>query len=255
MTSRRFFNFLISGVALWAIDNVPNAMAATFALPNTPILSASLNNTPQVIYVDQNVSEGTGDGSSWENAMPELADALQYARTKYDTDNTVYDAVPLQIYVAKGIYKPLYNAADGSYTADGGRDNAFVMVKNVQIYGGFDPKNGITDLTHNRIVPDENTSVVDGTTLSGDIGTINDNTDNANHVVISSGNVGNALLNGVTITQGSADGSVGHIRVNGHTVYKFTGGGMFNTQSSPVLTHISIRDNRSSSSGGGMYNA
>src|SRR5690606_25969818 len=124
-----------------------------------------------------------------------------------------------------------------------------------QIYGGFDPKNGITDLTHNRIVPDENTSVVDGTILSGDIDIPNDNSDNAYHVVISSGDVGSALLNGVTITQGSADGSVGHIRVNGHTVYKFTGGGMFNTQSSPVLTHISIRDNRSRSSGGGMYNA
>src|SRR5690606_640610 len=94
-----------------------------------------------ILYVNQRVSSGNGAGNSWENAIPELADALKWAREKYDADpaNPGWtEGAPLKIYVAKGVYKPLYNAADGQYTTDGSRDNAFVMVKNVQLYGGFD---------------------------------------------------------------------------------------------------------------------
>src|SRR5690606_25640827 len=147
-------------------------------------------------------------------------------------------------------YKPLYHAANGSYTTNGSRDNSFVMVKNVQIYGGFDPANNLNDLTHNRILPDNNATV--GTILSGDIGTLNDNTDNAYHVIISSGNVGNALLNGVTIKQGNANG-VGSITDNGNAVRRDTGGGMCNISSSPLLTYVNITDN-TTSYGGGMFN-
>src|SRR5690606_9828959 len=203
-----------------------------------------------ILYVNTAVTDGTGDGSSWANAIPELADALKYARTQYNANNTVYDTTPLQIYVAKGTYKPLYHAANASFTTNGSRDNSFVLVKNVQIYGGFDPANNITDLTHNRILPDNNATV--GTILSGDIGTINDISDNAYHVVISSGNVGSALLNGVTITQGNGGG--GGITVNGNTIYRYSGGGMYNRSSSPVLTNVNITNN-TAIFGGGMYNS
>src|SRR5690606_29968755 len=33
-----------------------------------------------ILYVNQNVSGGDGSGSSWANALPQLADALLYAR-------------------------------------------------------------------------------------------------------------------------------------------------------------------------------
>src|SRR5690554_6502007 len=187
----------------------------TFLLFVVPSIAQTITpDANNVIYVNTAVTDGTGDGSSSANAIPELADELKYARTQYNANNTVYDTTPLQIYVAIVTYKPLYNAANGSYTTNGSRDNSFVMVKNVQIYGGFDPANNITDLTHNRILPDNNATV--GTILSGDIGTINDNTDNAYHVVISSEDVGNALLNGVTITQGNANGGNSFITVNGN---------------------------------------
>ncbi|SHI72742.1 hypothetical protein SAMN04488096_1042, partial [Mesonia phycicola] len=33
-----------------------------------------------ILYVNKNVSGGTADGSSWANAIPELADALVWAK-------------------------------------------------------------------------------------------------------------------------------------------------------------------------------
>src|SRR5690606_26027177 len=106
-------------------------------------LTPDANNT---LYVNINVAGGNGSGSSWENAIPQLADALKYARQQYVADNTVYDAQPLKIYVAKGTYKPMYGIANSYYQQDQQKDNAFVLIKNVQIYGGFDPDNGINDL-------------------------------------------------------------------------------------------------------------
>ncbi|SEL85225.1 MBG domain-containing protein [Parapedobacter koreensis] len=206
--------------------------------------------TDNTLYVKKG---GIGDGSSWANAIPELADALNWAREQYNADNAVFDAVPLKIYVAKGTYKPRYHAADGQYTSDGGRDNSFVLVKNVQLYGGFDPDNGITELSHNRILPEGvEGSAVDGTVLSGDLGTQDDNSDNARHVVISAGNVGDALLDGFAIADGHANGGA-NITVNGQTIPQNLGGGIFNKNSSPTLTNISIHGNMASN-GGGMYN-
>ncbi len=200
----------------------------------------------RIIYVDINIIDGNGSGDSWENAIPELADALKWARQ----ENNFTTEEPLKIYVAKGVYKPLYHAADDNYTADGGRDNAFVMVNNVQLYGGFDPDNGIATLADTR----DYTSTV----LSGDIGTANDNSDNAYHVVISSGAVGLAGLDGFTIRDGHA-GGLSYIEVHATSIHQSYGGGMFNIFSSPVLTNVSFTGNTVSSSsyyayGGGMYN-
>jgi predicted outer membrane repeat protein len=77
-----------------------------------------------LLYVKQN-STGTGDGSSWANAYPELADALLAAKTNANIK---------VIWVAASTYKPLH-AADGTSTVP--NDKAFVLVKGVKIYGGF----------------------------------------------------------------------------------------------------------------------
>lgn len=155
-----------------------------------------------IIYVNISVSGGNGNGSSWANAVPELADALKWARTQITTDATYFDAAPLKIYVAKGTYKPLYHSANGSYS-NNNRHNSFVMVKNVQLYGGFDPANGITDLTHDRIKP----TTTQGSILSGNIGNANTNNDNAHHVVIAVGALGNAVLDGFSLIHGTTGGS------------------------------------------------
>jgi hypothetical protein len=75
------------------------------------LLSVSLKTMAQtpdansIMYVNKNVVGGTGSGNSWENAIPELADALKWANANKSSFTT---AVPLQIWVAKGTYYPLY---------------------------------------------------------------------------------------------------------------------------------------------------
>ena len=201
-----------------------------------------------ILYVNQNVSGGNGSGDSWANAIPQLADALKWARQQQDADNNWLQNDSLRIFIAKGTYQPLYSAEDGVYMNDSTRDNAFVMVKNVQLYGGFDPVNGIDSLNDTRIFD------ATGTILSGDIGTPDDSTDNTYHVVVASGDAGNAALNGLTISGGNADGGDGSITVNKATFFKSDGGGMYNWYSSPTILNTMISNNTAKDNGGGMYN-
>src|SRR5690606_4398926 len=170
-----------------------------------------------ILYVDINVNTAasgyTGTGNSWGNAIPQLADALKWAREQYDGGSPGWtEAEPLRIFVAKGTYLPLYSAADGQYTTDGGRDNSFVLVPNVQLYRGFDPQAGIEGLDDARILPDIN-NLHQGSILSGDFNG-NDNTtnydnhtENAHHVTIAAGDIGSALMDGFTVTGGFATGN------------------------------------------------
>ncbi|MBB4119762.1 hypothetical protein GGR32_002068, partial [Mesonia hippocampi] len=210
---------------------------------NTATYTPNANN---ILFINKNVSGGNGSGDSWANAIPELSDALKWARTKNEADNNWLQNDSLQVFVAKGTYLPLYNAEDGNYIVNGNRDNAFVMVKNVQLYGGFDPANGVTNLSHTR-----DFSETTGSILSGDI--YGNNTNNAYHVVISTNDIGNALLNGFTLTRGNADGGMNIITVNGQTIWKTNGSGIYNHSSSLSLTNISITNN-TAAQGGGVYN-
>src|SRR5690606_37815771 len=69
--------------------------------------------TDGILYVDREVAEGNGSGDSWGNAIPELADALKWAREQWGEDGSNASwgpDNPLQISVAKGTYNPLYHA-------------------------------------------------------------------------------------------------------------------------------------------------
>ena len=212
-----------------------------------------------IVYVNKSVLSGDGRGDNWTNAAKELADALKAARQS----NAVKPDSIREIWVAAATYYPLYNAADGLFTTDGNRDNAFVMVKDVQIYGGF-PDNA-TD-ANNAPVPHHPSRSVsaardtrdwhnNSTVLSGDIGIPNNNTDNCLHVVISAGAVGTACLDGFTVTEGY--GSIGgstYITVNTQSVIYTRGAGIFNINSSPNLTNIIISGNTSQTGGAGICN-
>jgi Right handed beta helix region/Secretion system C-terminal sorting domain len=203
---------------------------------------AQTPDTNNILYVNVNVSGGTSSGNSWANAIPQLADALKWARQQ----NNFTSGNPLKIYVSKGTYKPMYNAADASFTTNANRDNAFVMVNNVQLYGGFDPANNIDDLTHTRDYTN--------TILSGDIGTVGTATDNTYHVLISSGGIGTARLDGFMVTGGySTSSNSGLVTVNSNAIYRSYGGGMYNVSSSPVVTNCSFTNNLSPY-GGGIFN-
>src|SRR5690606_37245852 len=217
-----------------------------------------------ILYVDINVNTAasgyTGTGDHWGNAIPQLADALKWAREQYDGGSPRWtEAEPLRIFVAKGTYKPLYHSADGQYTTDGGRDNSFVLVPNVQLYGGFDPSAGIETLDDARILPDIN-NLDQGSILSGDFNG-NDNTtnydnhtENAHHVTIAAGDIGSALMDGFTVTGGFATGNTSGPSVMGRTVYRFFGGGTYVVTSSPQFTHMAWFNNLGEW-GGGLYNS
>ncbi len=227
-------------------------------LLNTLFCLTAYSQTPDAsntLYVNINVTGGNGSGNSWANAIPQLSDALKYARQQYNTNNAVYDAQPLKIFVAKGTYKPLYSARNGYYTQTGSatppytdQENAFVMVKNVQVYGGFDPENNIDDLTDTRIFGSN------GSILSGDIGDIYDINYpyiNANHVMIASGDVGNALLNGFTITRAFSQSTNAMLFVFIYPVQDAFGA-MYCVRSSPTVENCIFTDNHTS--GGNMFN-
>lgn len=207
-------------------------------------------NTNNVLWVNKNVSSGNGTGSNWANAIPDLAHALKWARQQ----NNFTTANPLKIYVAKGTYKPMYNAADGSFTTDGNRNNAFVMVNNVQLYGGFA---GTESTPSERDLQVANKSI-----LSGDINgddetntTIIANTDNVNHVIVSVRNPATTILDSFTITGGNAN-TANTITVGGQTIYQDKGAGIYNQESSLKISncaisgHVSTADN----GGAGLYN-
>jgi len=118
----------------------------------------------------------------------------------------------------------------------------------VKIYGGFSGTE--TTLAERQLVSWETSG---RSILSGDIGILNDNTDNCYHVVISVGDVGVSCLDGFTIIGGNANGSSGSITVNGTNIPNRYGGGIYTNNSSPSFANISIYENVANY-GGGMYN-
>jgi hypothetical protein len=172
---------------------------------------------------------GSANGSSWSNAYPNLADLLM------ERENGASIA---EIWVATGTYYPKYKAGNGAEE----RDKAFAITKNVKIYGGF--VGDETDLSG------RNTALYP-TVLSGDIGTTNDPSDNAYHVVmIASGNV---RLDGLTVTDGNADGTAS-ATVGAISFDRSKGGGVYNASSNAVFAHLTVKGNRAHAQGGGVYN-
>jgi predicted outer membrane repeat protein len=214
-------------------------------------------NAHNIIYVKQGA---TGSGSSWDEAT-DLATALQWAQTHKNDSPALWDAnSPLKIYIAKGMYKPSIDPSTNAAPATGKERNAtFLMVNNVQLYGGFAGNeanlDGSTADLIGRTLPGSGSL---GTILTGDLdsnddtdGTINGN--NAYHVVLSAGAVGNAVLDGFTITGGKAETN-GTLTINSiANINTQNGGGMYNASSSPALSHISITGNQAVN-GGGMLN-
>lgn len=209
---------------------------------------------PLTLYVNKNAS-GNGSGDSWENAVPELADALKWAK-EHESDWTTES--PLKIWVAGGTYKPLYSPADNNFGNSDGNYNAFLLVKNVQLYGGFaGTETTLADrdlsLTANATVLSSDVNDDDAISGSGNSLTISNTSDNNLHVVVASGDMETALLDGFTIIGGNA-GSSGNITVNGKAVYKNRGAGIYCRNASPAFNHIIITGNTADAFGGGLYN-
>lgn len=190
------------------------------------------------LYVKKG-SSGTGD--SWDNAIGELADALQVAKT-LNADNA---GTVTQIWVARGTYHPKYTIS-GDIAPE--RERTFQMQNGVAIYGGF-----ADDLTGTSGSIADRTDIYDvnATTLSGDLGTPGDNSDNAYHLIYNTSNAttgllldNTAILDGFIVSGGHADGSGDHA----------DGAGMFNRRSDPLLRNVVFENNTATGNGGAIHN-
>lgn len=185
------------------------------------------------LYVNATAA-GNGSGSSWANAIPHLSDALVAAQNL----NAVTTGQVARIWVARGSYAPKYNAggAIGSY------HQAFVMVRDVMLYGGF---SGTETTLAQR---DTTLLFTTNRTLLGSESLI------MHHVVIAAGDMGVIGLDGFEITGGTPFGRTGTITVNGETIDIAKGSGIYNAGTSLSVRHCYMHRNNGST-GGGMYNA
>jgi hypothetical protein len=215
----------------------------TFTMPASDVtVSAEFIKTDPVRYVTET---GSGDGLSWVTASGDLQKMMDELGILYNMNLPG----PFVVKAGAGTYRPKYKPnADGTSdlaTAAGDRDSAFILREGVHLRGGY-PASGGDDASRDI--------TANVTTLSGDIGTPGDNTDNAYHVAlgldIAAGS--ETVLDGLTITGGNANGS-GGITVGGKTINRQYGGGMYHDASSLVLTNVSVSGN-TANQGGGIYN-
>ncbi len=201
-----------------------------------------------IVYVNASAT-GVNDGSSWINAFTNLQNALALSCT---------DAT--QIWVANGIYYP----DQGGGKTLGDRNATFTMKNNLAIYGGFA---GTETSTSQRNL------AANSTILSGDIGTLNTNTDNTFNIVTSPGTNNTSRLDGFIITGGNTPGvGSGNGRGGGihHGDYstavianciiqgnhaQFGGGIYTKSTTNPTIINCLITGNTASEGGGGICNS
>lgn len=204
---------------------------------------------PRIIYVDDDAA-GANAGSSWNSAYRYLQDALSAADSA---------TKPVEIRVAQGTYSPDRSAAHPHGTRD--RMASFGLVASVAIKGGYA---GV-----DALVPDTRNVHLYETILSGDLNGDDhlDATarrgDNSYHVVYATDVDEGAVLDGVIISSGHADGWPSEVnslppasgprpspRRRDHTI---DGAGMYVSQGRPTVMDCVFTDNHAYAEGGALY--
>lgn len=189
------------------------------------IVSSACAFAGDTLYVRANGSS-PGSGSSWTDAFIVLQDAIDAAQEE--------DV----ICVAAGTYFPTTH--HGSDTA---RNKTFYVDKKIALYGGFSGEPGTEGDFAGR---DHKTFA---TILSGDVGVPDFAADNCFHVVYLDHVPTGMRLDGFIITGGNTVGAEG---------FDAYGAGIYNDavagNSHPVIAHCTIRINRASEGGAGLFN-
>jgi hypothetical protein len=214
-----------------------------------------------IFYVDHTAT-GNNDGTSWSNAFTSFAEAVKMAGCGSNISH---------ILVAQGVYHPEYdhlyntyaNSADSGAT---GRTFLFTNVLNgVKVLGGYE--NALPDDNS----PEQNYYITAYTRdylaypsiLSGDFDE-NDGVDadnlplvsgrNAGHVIITVNTDTTLLFDGLIITGGNAAYSEAIYQIEGNYINNYSGGGVYNCESSPSFNNVVITHNSANSTGGGVFN-
>lgn len=181
-------SFTAHGPLTIAFTSDGNVTAPGFTAAITNI-SNPCNTAPVTLYVDSAIN-ASGNGSTWATAYKTLSEALFIANNCSGVQ---------QIHVRQGTYYPCND--DGTSTAN--RDSSFRILRNgIKIYGGF-------SLDYNGTIANP---AFNPTILSGDIGILNDNSDNSHHVITVQPLSGtdiylSTVIDGFIINDGNADGN------------------------------------------------
>lgn len=168
---------LISGNGLrsaWSFDGDPDKS------PRLTIVYQPGCNDNGILFVDHQ-SSGIQDGTSWTNAFRRVEQALEKA-SHCDEVN--------EIWVAGGDYAPYPTAS---------RFSGYMLPPGVALYGGFEG---------NETHPDDRVAGAFPTSLNGDIGSPGTNGDNLYHVMTVMPGPGQALIDGIMILNGLANGTM-----------------------------------------------
>ncbi|MVM42015.1 hypothetical protein GO730_37415 [Spirosoma sp. HMF3257] len=192
-----------------------------FLLLSLAGLGSQLPLQAQTIRYVKPTATGTGSGESWPNASSDLQAMIDASGSGQ------------QVWVAAGTYKPTSTTA---------RTISFSMKDGVAIYGGFEG-------TETQLSQRPSVNPVSGnpssSTLSGDIGTLGDASDNSYHVISNlTGLTTTAVLDGFVITGGNANGGDNN-----------EGGGAYNRLCSPSFRNCLLQGNSATRGGGAMYNS
>jgi hypothetical protein len=171
-----------------------------------------------VLFVNANGGSLRG-GTNWANAYTELVDALAVASNPANAVS--------EIWVAAGTYKPDKGSGDRSAT--------FQLLTGLAVFGGF---------AGTETLLTERDPGVNLTILDGDISTPADSSDNTYQVVDASGTDATAVLDGVVIRNGNADGETPLNR----------GGGLHIDNGTPTIRNCRFEDNHAGARGGALYN-
>lgn len=188
------------------------------------IQEPEINPTLNVLYVDKNAVGSRQTGSSWADALPELADALIWAK---QNSSNFYEEDRLQIFVAEGSYSPLYSAQVTNFGLDKGAENTFLLVPYTEIYGGFSPSNNAVDLA---------------TRDWHEYPTILDGNNSTYHIIMAMSSSNESVVDGFVIQNANGNGNNylydGSFRVN-----HFFGSAIYTYNSNIVIRNNWFKDN------------
>lgn len=222
-----------------------------FVMDVSPITPGAGN----ILYVNRHAPV-PGDGHSWDAPLTELADAMRWAKVR---EANFSAANPLKIFVAGGIYKPMYSVVDEAFGMEGGANNAFLLVKHVELYGGFagtetsPAQRDLSDAYYQTILSGD---FSDDDLITGDAQSliIANMFENALHVVVASGESSNGVMDGFTILGGGGElTGLEYESINGNQVATRSGSAIYIESSSPQIRNLVITGNKSEINGAGIY--